>query len=149
MSITLPTTPVALDREFAPISEQELEGGWRRAIARMSGRVRRWHQLTQRAVVILGESGSGKTAEIAMRAAALRALGGTFASQCVFWRFLRRRWASHSYMTEVSRNVDDERLLHTTIACFLSTSRRTPLHEPFQIRSCRKSSSEIAPILRR
>jgi len=75
MSITLPTTPVALDREFAPISEQELESGWQRAIARMSGRVHRWHQLTQRAVVIVGESGSGKTAEIAMRAADLRALG--------------------------------------------------------------------------
>jgi hypothetical protein len=36
-------------------------------------------------------------------------------------------------MTEVSSNVDDERLLRTTTACFLSTSHRAPLHEPFRI----------------
>jgi hypothetical protein len=44
---------------------------------------------------------------------------GTFASRGLFLRFLRRRIASHSYMTEVSRNVDDERLLRTGTARFL------------------------------
>jgi hypothetical protein len=49
---------------------------------------------------------------------------GTFASQCLFWRFLRRRCASSSYMKEVSMSVDGERLFHMTITCYLSLSRR-------------------------
>src|SRR5262245_35270025 len=75
MSIVLHRAVVDLNREFAPIPEHELEGGWRRALARMSGTVRHWNRLTQRAVVVLAEAGSGKTTEIAMRASSLRSTG--------------------------------------------------------------------------
>lgn len=76
VTISLPTPQVELDREFAMFSEQDqLDSGTRRTIARLRGRVRRWEQLAARVVIILGESGSGKTAELAVRAATIRALG--------------------------------------------------------------------------
>ena len=49
----MPSTPVDLDREFEILSESELDAGWRRALAQVTGRVRKWHQLTERAVVVL------------------------------------------------------------------------------------------------
>jgi hypothetical protein len=76
MSINPPVNAIDLEREFAPVSENDqLDSGWQRAIARLRGHAWRWHQLASRAVIVLGEAGSGKTAELAMRAMVIRADG--------------------------------------------------------------------------
>jgi len=67
---------IDLDREFAPpAANDDLDSNWHRALANITGNIKKWHQLSALATVILGEGGTGKTHEFRVRQASLNSQG--------------------------------------------------------------------------